>query len=155
MSLTNKFYLTKEGAVKLEQEFNQLKALRKKMVEKDTPAALHSEELEIEFVAFRDDLDFLDARLEELDHILRNFELIVPPPKNQQDKVGLGAKVEVEVDGQKDEFLLVGTLEADPDLGHISNESPLGKALIGKKAGDVVALNALPALIYKIIKVSY
>ena len=58
------------------------------------------------------------------------------PSKEKRNVVGLGATVGVEVDGQKDEFQLVGSLEANPSAGRISNESPVGRALLGHRAGE-------------------
>lgn len=149
------FYLTKNGLKKLEIEFQKLKGLRRIKSGKEAPAAFFSEELNAEFVSFRDDMDLLDAKLEELEHILKNYEIIKPPQQADRDKIGLGATVAVEVDGKKDTFLMVGTLEAAPTLGRISNESPVGKALLDLKAGDEAVINSPVKLVYKIKKVSY
>jgi len=149
------FYLTKNGLKKLETEFQKLKELRRIKLGKEAPAVFFSEELNAEFVSFRDDMDLLDAKLEEFEHILKNYEIINPPPLIDRDKIGLGATVAIDVDGKKDEFFMVGTLEADPALGKISNESPVGKALFGLKAGDEAIVNSPVKLVYKIEKVNY
>jgi len=149
------FYLTKNGLKKLETEFQKLKELRRIKLGKEAPAAFFSEELNAEFVSFRDDMDLLDVKLEELEYILKNHEIIKPPLKEERDKIGLGATVAIEVGGEKDAFLMVGTLEAAPTLGRISNESPVGKALLGLKAGDEAVLSSPVKLVYKIKKVSY
>ena len=91
----------------------------------------------------------------KLENILENYELITCPPKEKQRTVGLGARVKVEVEGEKDEFTIVGTLEASPSLGRISNESPVGKALIGHKGGDEIVVSSPIKVVYKIVKISY
>jgi transcription elongation factor GreA len=69
--------------------------------------------------------------------------------------VGVGAKIRVDVAGQKEEFILVGTLEANPALGKISNESPVGKALLGHKIGDEVVVPSPVEIKYKIKNIKY
>ncbi len=151
-----KFYLTQEGLKKLELEHKQLKSLRARMVGKDeTPEVMHSDELNAEFVSFREDLDLLDSRLEDLDHILNNYEIIKPPSVAERNKINLGACVMVDVNGQEDEFFIVGTLEADPMSGKISNESPVGKALMGHKAGDEVLTSSPAKIIFKVKTIHY
>jgi len=149
------FHLTKEGLEKLKKEFSQLQALKREKTQDEAPQALHSEELDTEFVAFKEDLEFLDSRLSELEYVLKYAEVIKAPKKEARTKVGLGAKVKLAVNNQEDEFFIVGTLEADPNLGKISNESPVGKALFGHKAGDEVEVNFTNKTVYKIKKVSY
>lgn len=153
----SKFYLTKQGLAKAKEEYEKLRHLRGLKSQKGAPAILHSEELNTEFVSFREDMDLLDARLDELEYILKHFELIKPPPKKERNKVCIGASVDLEIGGQKDRFTLVGTLEADPSLGRISNESPVGKALLGHKVGDEIslALSNPHKIVYKIKKIEY
>jgi len=155
MMTEQKFYLTKEGLEKLEQEFKRLLALKQEKLQTDIPIAFHSEELDTEFVAFKEDLELLEDRTTEVEYILKNYELIKPPAKSQQKIISIGATVLVEVNGQNEEFKIVGTLEADPNLCKISNESPVGKALLGKKEGDIVFVNSETKTAYKILKVKY
>ncbi|RLC40300.1 MAG: transcription elongation factor GreA [Candidatus Nealsonbacteria bacterium] len=150
-----KYYLTKEGLKKIEKEYKKLLKLKKQKSRGGAPSVLHSDELSAEFISYREDLDFLDSKIEELQHILKNYELIKPPPKKEKNKVHLGAQVKVEVDGQIDEFIIVGTLEANPTLGKISNESPVGKALLGHKVGDEVVLSSPVKVVYKIKSIKY
>ena len=100
-------------------------------------------------------MSFLRSRITELKNILGNYELIKNPSKQNQNIVGLGAMVLVNVDGEKDEFLITGTLEANPSLGKISNESPVGKALMGHKVGDEVVVSSPIKTIYKVKKIKY
>ena len=67
----------------------------------------------------------------------------------------MGAKVKVEFAGEKDEFMIVGTLEANPDAGRISNESPVGKALLGAKIGDEVMVYSPKKTVYKVKSIKY
>ncbi|MCL5010753.1 MAG: GreA/GreB family elongation factor [Patescibacteria group bacterium] len=155
MARNAKIYLTKDGLAKFKREYEKLKALRARKLEDEAPNALHSDEIDVEFAAFKDDIDFLNLRLEELEYILRNYEPIVPPAKNRQNEIHLGAQVEVEVDGDKDEFVIVGTLEAGPADGKLSNESPIGQLLIGRKTGEEVVINSKSPTIYKIKSIKY
>lgn len=153
--MEDKFYLTKEGLEKIKQEYKNILLLKQEKIHTETPVAFHSEELDTEFVAFKEDIELLEARATDLEYILNNYEIIGPPSKLQQNIVQIGATVELEVNGQKDEFSIVGTLEADPNLGKISNESPVGRALIGKKEGETVMVNSTTKAVYKILKVKY
>jgi len=135
-----KFYLTKEGLEKIKKEEEALKELKMTKTNGEPPQVLHSEDLNPEYLAFQEDINFLETRLLELENILKNAEIIRIPTKNKQNMVDLGATVFTELDGREGEFKIVGTLEADP-LGHkISNESPIGKAILGKKAGETVII---------------
>ncbi|MBZ9572701.1 GreA/GreB family elongation factor [Patescibacteria group bacterium] len=152
---SKKYYLTKEGLRSVGKEYRKLLKLRKLKSKEGVPSVLHSEELNAEFVAFREDIDLLESRIEELEYILKNFELIKPPPRKERDKIHLGAQVKVSVDGQEDEFIIVGTLEANPSLGKISNESPVGRALLGHKVGEEVTVSSPIKTTYKIKKIKY
>ena len=147
-----KFYLTKQGLENIKKEYEKLKSLRKEKVSEETPQALHSEELDTEFVAYREDMEFLEARLADIEVILKHVEIIKPKKK---DVVDLGARVKLVINNQEDEFFIVGTLEANPNLGKISNESPVGRALMGHKVGDEVKMSSPKETIYKIKSVKY
>lgn len=153
--MEDKFYLTKQGLEKIQQEYKDLLLLKQEKIHTETPVVFHSEELDTEFVAFKEEIELLEARVADLEYILNNYEIIEPPTQDQQKIVLIGATVELDVNGQKDEFSIVGTLEADPNLGKISNESPVGKALIGKKEGETAVVNSKTKTVYKILKVKY
>lgn len=150
-----KFYLTKEGLERFQKEFDKLKKIKTAKMQGQVPEILHSEEVNLEYLTFQEDLEFLEARLIELENILRNAELISPPPKSEQDKVHLGATVVVEVDGHTDEFIIVHSLEANPSVGKISNQSPVGSALIYKKKGETVKISSPIEVIYTIKDIHY
>jgi transcription elongation factor GreA len=154
--MEKKFYLTKEGLEKLKKEYETLKALRLAKLRGETPKILHSEDVSAEYLAFKEDMNFLENRILELEHILKNFILIKKPPKEKQNVVNLGATVTLEdSDGAINEFMIVGTLEANPSEGRISIESPVGKALLGKKVGDEVLITSPISVRYKIKKIRY
>jgi transcription elongation factor GreA len=155
MANQNKFFLTKEGLTRIENEYKELKKLKSFKTKGESPRIFHSEEIDPEFLAFQEDLELLDTRIIELENILKNSQLIVQPPKEQRNVVGLGALVTVEVNGQEDELEIVGTLEANPALGRISDESPVGKMLVGRKVGDEVVVHSAIATIYRIKKIVY
>lgn len=140
MSEKRKFYLTKTGLQKIEEEYQKLLKLKKLKLKKEAPPFLHSEEINAEFVSFREDFEYLESRITELEYILKNFELIKLPPKNERDKVNLGATLKVELNDEIDEFTIVGTTEVDPANKKISDESPIGKALMGHRVGDTVVV---------------
>jgi len=157
MEEQKKIYLTKEGVKKIEEELENLLCLKKAKLKQEDISLLHSDELNSEFMSFHEDFDILESRVQELKHILKNFEIIKTPAKQEKETVCLGAEVLVEVDGEDDEFMIVGTLEANPSEGRISNESPVGKALMGRKVGETILINS-PAQIetsFKIKKIKY
>jgi len=150
------FYLTKEKLKGLKKEYDQLIILEhNKIVGQEAPKILESEDLNPEFVSFQEDIVFLRSRIEELKNILGHCELIRKPQKEKQDFVSLGAKVRIEVAGRNDEFTITGTLEANPNLGKISNESPVGKALLGHKIGDAITISSPIKTTYIIKDIKY
>ncbi len=151
-----KFYLTKQKLKELEQEHKSLLTIeRNKTIGEEAPKVLESEDLNPEFLSFQEDMSFLRSRITELENILDNYELIKNPSKQNKNIVGLGAKVLVNINGKKDEFVITGTLEANPSLGKISNESPVGKALMGRKAGEEIVISSPVKTVYKIKKIKY
>lgn len=155
MEERNNFYLTKEGLKNIKKEYETLKVLRAAKVKGDVPSLLESEDLNPDYVAFQEDLSFLENRLVELETIIEKVSIIKKPAKPYASVIDLGATVAVDVGGHKDEFTIVGTLEASPALGRISNESPVGKALLGHKIGDEVIVSSPVKTIYKIKKIHY
>jgi transcription elongation factor GreA len=154
--MAKKFYLTKEGLEKLKKEYETLKALKLSKLKGESPKILHSEDVNPEYLAFKEDIGFLENRILELEYVLKNFILIKKPPKEKQNVANIGATVTLEdSDGAINEFMIVGTLEANPSEGKISIESPVGKALLGKKVGDEVVITSPIKVVYKIKKIKY
>ena len=104
-----------------------------------------------EYAAAKQDLAFIDGRIAELEDIIHAAKVITSHSKGQVD---VGCTVTIHVNGKEDVFSLVGEWEADPMQKKISHESPLGKALMGKKVGDKVEVEA-PAgkVLYKILQI--
>lgn len=147
------YYLTEGGLRKLQQEFKELKEVKRpKAVERLATARGFGDLTEnSEYSAASEDLLFLDERISELDHILKNVVLLVSPQKH--DKVELGSTVVIETNGKKGEFKIVGTLEADPVRGMISDQSLVGKGLLGHTVGDTVVVSSAIKSIYKILEI--
>lgn len=151
------YHLTKQGLAKLEKEYKDLLRLKvEKTTGDDVPAILHSEEANPEYLSLQEDLMLLESRVGELEKVLHNAEIIELPEKTKRDQIQLGATILVEVDdGKIDEFQIIGTLEADPFLGKISDESPVGRALLGKKIGERVIISSPRKTIYTVKEITY
>jgi transcription elongation factor GreA len=156
MAEVKKFHLTKEGLARVKKQYQELKELKRLKTQGESPKVLHSEELNPEYLSFREDLSFLEVKLIELENVLKNYKLLKPPPQNKQNIVNLGATVTLEEEGgQINEFMVVGTLEANPSEGKISAQSPVGKALLGHKIGEEIMITSPIKVIYKIKKIKY
>ena len=155
MMTMNRFYVTKKGLEKVKAEYEKLRDFKRQKTMGETPNLLHSEDANPEYLAFQEDMSLLDARLAEYENILQNAELIQKPAKEKIGVVGLGATVICEVGGEQDEFTILGSLESNPSTGKISNESPVGRALLGHKIGEVITVNSSVKVSYKILKISY
>lgn len=133
------FNLTKEGAEELREELQNLISQRTMIADRIKQARELGDLSEnAEYQAAREDQDRLEGRIGELEHILHNMQLIKKPKGGGQ--VRLGATVELKANGKTKKFQIVGTMEADPMAGKVSDESPIGKALLGKKVGDKAEL---------------
>ena len=156
MTEQKKFYLTKEGLGGVKKEYSKLKNLRLLKIKGEAPRTWQSEDLNPEYLAFQEDLSFLESKVRELEYVLKNVEIIKAPQKTMQDMVHLGATVTLEeADGRINEFMIVGMLEANPGEGKISSESPVGKALLGRKIGEEVMITSPISIRYKIKKIKY
>jgi len=149
------FYLTREGLKKIKGEYQKLKELKFSKTRGGAPRFFHSDDLDPEYLDFEDDLSLLDAKISDLEYIIKNAKVAKTPPPKNQNIVQLGAKVLLDIEGEKEEFAIVGTLEANPSLGKISNESPVGRALLGHRIGDEVPVSSPIKTIYKIEKIKY
>lgn len=151
MDPNSKMLLTREGLAELKREYNELISDKRPVAVKRLADARELGDLSenSEYAAAKQDLSFIDGRILELEEILHSAKLITNHAKNLVD---VGSKVTLHVDGKKEEFMLVGEWEADPKEKKISHESPLGKALMGKKVGEQVEVEA-PAgkVLYKIL----
>lgn len=151
------FYVTREKLEQLQKEHKELTAFeRHKTMGEQAPKILESEDINPEFISFQEDMDALRSRIDFLEGVFENYKLIKKPPKAKQNFVDLGAKVKLETNGKSNEFIIVGTLEANPNLGKISNDSPVGRALLGRKTGDEVVIgDSLKKIKYRIRGIKY
>ena len=150
------FYLTRQGLEKIKKEYQDLKSLKLAKTKGEIPKIWHSEDINPEYLSFQEDLSFLETRIAELENIFKNVDLIKPPPKEKRNIINLGATVLAEIDGEIDEFTMVGTLEADPSNHKISNESPIGQSLLGRRVGETVVIKtSIVNHSCKIIKIKY
>ncbi|QQG40974.1 MAG: transcription elongation factor GreA [Candidatus Levyibacteriota bacterium] len=156
MAQNKKIYLTKEGLAELRKELENLtKTRRPDVLERVSQArSLGDLSENAEYAAAREELSFIDGRIDELEELIRQASVIHEAGKRGSVLVKLGSKVTLHVNGKKENFMVVGEWEADPLAKKISHESPLGKALIGKKVGEKVEVTA-PAgkILYTIVSV--
>lgn len=136
-------YLTQEGHDRLHKELEYLRTEKRAEVADRLRNAMEDGELieNAELEAAKNEQSFVEGRIKELEILLANAKLIDENASN--DNIQVGSKVKVREEGMDpEEYIIVGHAEADPRLGRISNESPLGKALLNHKAGDKVNVEA-------------
>lgn len=151
-------YLTKQGFNKLQEELDHLREVRRKEVAERLHEAAESSLGEFvedpEFESAKNEQAFVEGRIRELELTLANARIITQRRKTN-GIVQIGSKVTIQEGRKKTEdYVIVGHAEADPRNGKISNESPLGRALLDKKEGDKVDIKAPDGIFsVKIIKV--
>lgn len=151
--MKKQFYLTQEGVDELKTEIEELIAQRGPIAERIKTAREFGDLSEnAEYTSARQEQERVEGRISEIEHILLNVEVIKKPKGDS--KVQLGSTVTLK-DGDTKTFQVVGTVEADPLNGKISDESPIGKALMGKKLGEEVEMKKGEGThTYKIVKIS-
>ena len=155
--MTKKNILTYEGLKKLEDELQDLKVVKRKEVADKIKEAREQGDLSenAEYDAAKDEQRDIEARIEEIEKILKNAEVVVEDDVNL-DKINIGCSVRIydmEFDEEL-EYKFVGSTEANSLKGKISNESPVGKALMGKKVGDLVTVETQAGEIsYKVLEI--
>ena len=136
--------LTYAGLKQYEDELQNLKVFKRKEVAQKIKEAREQGDLSenAEYDAAKDEQRDIEARIEELEKLLKNAEVVVED-EIDLDKINVGCKVKVrDLEFDEDmEFSIVGSTEANSLQNKISNESPVGQALIGKKVGDIVAVS--------------
>jgi transcription elongation factor GreA len=148
------YNLTQEGVTELKDELLHLIAQRPHVADR----IKHARELgdlseNAEYQTAREEQDRLEARISELDHIIQNSQIIKKPKSDGQ--VRLGSSVKLKDGGKPLNYQVVGTMEANPAAGKISDESPIGKALLGRKVGDKVEIKTpAGAHMFKVIEIS-
>ncbi len=148
-------YLTADGAEKLKAELVQLKGPERQTMAKRLRDAIQMGDLSenADYHKAKEDQAFLEGRIQELEYILNNAQVI--EDLGPRDVVRVGVSVRVQEDSSETEtFQMVGAKEADPRNGKISNESPIGKALMDHRVGDVVEAQTPGGLIrFKILEI--
>lgn len=148
-------FLTRDGLKKLEEELEFLRTTRRAQVAERLHNAQEDGELieNAEYEDAKNEQAFVEGRILQLETMLSNAVII--EEHGSSDVVGLGSRVTVkENGGGNEEYMLVGAAEANPREGRISNESPLGRALMGRRVGDEVKVQApAGATMFRVVKI--
>ncbi|MDQ7861966.1 transcription elongation factor GreA [Peribacillus frigoritolerans] len=141
--MKKEYPMTKEGKLKLEQELEQLKTVKRKEVVERIKIARSFGDLSenSEYDSAKEEQAFVEGRITTIENMIRNAKIIEGNDSNT-DTVSLGKSVTfVELpNGDEETYSIVGSVEADPFEGKISNDSPIAKSLIGKRVGDKVSI---------------
>ena len=151
-----KQYLTKEKLIELKAELLNLKTKKRLDVAERLKRAKELGDLSenSEYFEAREEQSRVEGRILELDEMLRNAEVFEKRHGVNNGNIQVGSTVIAEKNGQKMNFEIVGSNEANPEKGIISNESPIGKAFLDKKPGDIVSVNTPKGKMeYKIISI--
>lgn len=150
-------YLTAEGAARLKAELEELKGPARVELARRLRDAIQMGDLSenADYHKAKEDQGFLEGRIQELEYLLREV-VIIDDARVQTDVVAVGSHVVIQEKGEEPEtYHLVGSQEADPRKGRISNESPIGRALLGHKVGESVEVETpAGATRFKIIEIN-
>jgi len=138
-------FLTKEGFQKLQDELDHLRTAKRQEVAERLHEAMEGGELieNAEYEAAKNEQAFVEGRIQELEMILATARVIEGNGKSREGLVQVGSTVTIVEDGAPAEtYTIVGAAEANPREGKISNESPIGKAVLGHHAGDMLQVEA-------------
>ena len=138
-------FLTKEGFEKLQDELDYLRTVKRQEVADRLHEAMEGGELieNAEYEAAKNEQAFVEGRIQELEMLLATARVIEDDKKKKNDSIQVGSTVTIQEDGNEEEtYTIVGAAEANPREGKISNESPIGKAILGHRAGDEVQVEA-------------
>jgi len=157
MSETKKNILTTEGLKAYEEELAYLKEVKRHEIAQKIKEAREQGDLSenAEYDAAKDEQRDIEKRIEELENILKNIE-VVDEDEVDLEKISIGCKVKILDKELKEEmeYKIVGSTEADSLHGKISNESPVGAALLGHKVGDTVKVETMAGIIaYKVLEI--
>jgi len=150
----SKVYLTKEGFEEIKKEYKNLVDVERSKIGERIKSAREMGDISenAEYESARERQAFIEGRITELEEILKNVETI--KENKNSDVVDVGCVVKVHVEGGEEEFYIVGAVEANPMERKISHESPLGLALMGKRIGDKVEVEApVGKLTYTILSI--
>lgn len=152
--MAKKYLLTKDGLEKLHKELDVLvNERRKEVIERIQEAVAHGDLSEnADYAQAKEEQAFIEGRIQELEEMIKNAEII--QANNNRNFVSIGSTVKLKANGQDRTYTIVGSNEANPAEGRISNESLVGQKLIGAKPGDRVEIRT-PAgkALYEIIEI--
>ncbi len=152
--MANQTYLSPEGIETLKKELQELKTKKRQEIAKRLQEAKDLGDLSenAEYFEAKEAQSLNENRIAELEELLKNAVVIKTP--SAEDIVRIGSTIETKLNNTIEIFNIVGSAEAKPQEGKISNESPLGRAFLGKKAGDEVEIKTPGGIVkYKIIKI--
>jgi transcription elongation factor GreA len=156
MAKVQEFYLTEEGLAKLKADLEELKGPKRIELAKRLRVAIQQGDLSenADYKTAKEDQGFLEGRIQEIEIMLRSV-VIITEASSSDGVVAIGSKVRIEEEGREPvDYLMVGATEADPRNGRISNESPIGMALLGHRVGDSVEVETPAGVLnFKIAKV--
>jgi transcription elongation factor GreA len=154
--MSDQTYLTTEGAAQIRAELAELKGPKRTELAQRLRSAIQMGDLSenADYHKAKEDQGFLEGRINDLEYLL-NHAIIVDVSEVSRDSVQVGTRVTIQEEGEEPEsYQMVGASEADPPNGRISNESPIGQALFGKKVGQIaVAKTPGGEITFKIIKI--
>jgi len=138
--MDKEIYISKEGLKRLKEEMHEITTVKKREVATRIKTAKEFGDLSenSEYDDAKNEQAFIEGRISEIEHILKNAKIIEEVACKTTDKVCVGHTVVVDLEGGEAKFRIVGSYEADPEEGLISNESPIGQALLGKQKGEEV-----------------
>ena len=137
-------YLTPEGKQRFAEELHELLTVKRHQVEEQIRRAKEFADTvdNAEYDEAKQEQAFVEGRIQELERLLSAAK-VIEEPATKSDYVRMGSHIKVgDADGEEETYYLVGSHEADPRRGLVSNESPIGRALIGKRVGDEVTVVA-------------
>lgn len=153
--MKKQFHLTNEGVNELKSELETLIAQRGPIADRIKAAREFGDLSEnAEYAAARQEHERLENQISEIEYILKNVEIIKKPKGDNRVQLGSTVKLKSTA-GKSQAYQVVGTVEADPSAGKISDESPIGKALLDKKVGESVEIKTpVETITYKVVEIS-
>ncbi|KKS07043.1 transcription elongation factor GreA [candidate division WWE3 bacterium RIFOXYD1_FULL_43_17] len=149
-------YVTKEGLAKLKAELAELSDVKRTEVAQRIKEAREMGDISenSEYDAAKQEQSYIEGRISELEEVIKTSQ--ISSDMTKKDVIGVGARVKIQVDSEEIEYHIVGAPEANPLEKKISHESPLGSALVGKRVGEKIEVEApMGKLLYTILKIDY
>ena len=158
MNLAKQITLTDEGLKKLEAELENLKTVKRKEIAEKIKVALSFGDLSenSEYDEAKNEQAFIEARIAEIEAMLKIVK-VLDESELSTEHVAVGSKVRLKdmEFGDEEEYQIVGSTEADPNAGRISDESPIGKAILGHKVGDIVEVEVPDGMVsFEVLEIS-